>query len=1239
MKIKNNFLLGKMNKDHDERLIKNGELIHAENIHVVKSEGSDAGAIENIMGNKKLTDIDFGTNPEAISGFVDEFEEKIYWHVVSDLGCFLVEWDDRYKNASIVLKDTRPAGENILNLSKDSLITGINLVVDSDNGNRLLLWAEPNNPPRCINIERAKTYGENNFGQDEISLIKKPPIFSPKITPTNDNFVDENNLRDKFLAFSYRYKYLDGEYSALSPFTSLTDAFLPKNFYFDYATGSNESMVNSYREVEIEFNTGSKLVTDVEVVFKQSGSNSVYFVESFNKLEEGWGNNENVTTAFANNKVTKILPEKELFRLYDNVPLSAKSQEIIGNRLVFGNYTENFNLIDSEGKRVNVDLKLTKDSKKIEVGTPTRSIKTNRDYEVGIAYLDEYGRMTTVLTSENNTLHVPVADCVNSNSFSLEINHKPPKFAKYYRIFMKQNKDQYNTVVSSSFYPDGPYVWLKMGPADVNKFVEGDYLVVKSDTNGVMNRYLETRVIEVKDQPRNFLEEEDVLELKQEAGMYFKLKPDGFNISEDGEGFENYQWEVFNSSYRDSVHNEANYIEKPSYYGSQGLDDLSSGGSYTKPDEDIRYIVKIDSTDGEADTFKWSDDDGATYTEGVTITGGAQNLSNGVQVTFGNTTGHFIGDNWIVSAKGRRAGGFGTDDGSSKAYLIIKSVPGDTIEGGAKITIIVEEYGEKNKYFEQVFTSSRRYDNLEEWFYGDGIEEEFEGKFHGYWFRRGITSQNDSRGQFYQNPEGDMCLIVRSSGTSNNFLDGEAKMKGYLTVLQSSINLLFETKEPEVTSDIFYELSRTYRISNGMHLGNGIGDFSQSIAGPAKIKLPFFNCFAWGNGFESYKIKDVFNERTMLIDTRPQGTIEDYRENHRIASLTYSGVYEQSTNYNALNEFNLSLANYKDLDDKYGSIQKIHSRDNNLLVLQEDKAVQVLYGKSVLYAADGSANVQQSTDVLGTTIPYAGEFGISKEPESFVSYGTWLSWTDSVRGKVMKLGGNGLFPISKLGMSSWFRDYFKRGGRFRNIANYDPHLDKMVLSVSPREELQLLRIKCGQELLKHNQTESYNYSVIIEEGAESLKITAHRGSGKITIGVMEYVLSDGAELTYSNLKGIDSVDITVTPDPGTSYYLSHECVMPEVVVEQPEDPEDTGTYYGYLAIACPDGVSVVQYPGIITSPEVLDESFSNKTVKIGDRAFTLGDVNDYSEIDIKGTLYLEKGNNTVKYPSCQEATE
>lgn len=80
-------------------------------------------------------------------------------------------------------------------------------------------------------------------------------------------------------------------------------------------------------------------------------------------------------------------------------------------------------------------------------------------------------------------------------------------------------------------------------------------------------------------------------------------------------------------------------------FSGSGQDDCTSGGTFSGSDS-LDYAVEIDGL-GVPDTFRWSDDGGATWDAStVGITGAAQALNNGVTVTFGATTGHSDNERW-----------------------------------------------------------------------------------------------------------------------------------------------------------------------------------------------------------------------------------------------------------------------------------------------------------------------------------------------------------------------------------------------------------------------------------------------------------------------------------------------------------------------------------------------------------------------------------------------------------------
>ena len=106
-----------------------------------------------------------------------------------------------------------------------------------------------------------------------------------------------------------------------------------------------------------------------------------------------------------------------------------------------------------------------------------------------------------------------------------------------------------------------------------------------------------------------------------------------------------------------------------------------------------------------------------------------------------------------------------------------------------------------------------------------------------------------------------------------------------------------------------------------------------------------------------------------------------------------------------------------------------------MITLCEDKCLKILANKDAVFNADGNPQLTANTNVLGQTIPFSGEYGISKNPESFASESYRVYFTDKVRGTVMRLSKDGLTPISMHGMKDWFRDNLKLSNKL--IGSYD----------------------------------------------------------------------------------------------------------------------------------------------------------------------------------------------------------
>jgi hypothetical protein len=189
-----------------------------------------------------------------------------------------------------------------------------------------------------------------------------------------------------------------------------------------------------------------------------------------------------------------------------------------------------------------------------------------------------------------------------------------------------------------------------------------------------------------------------------------------------------------------------------------------------------------------------------------------------------------------------------------------------------------------------------------------------------------------------------------------------------------------------------------------------------------KHELDWHNCYSFGNGVESNRVGDTFNSIKLTPGVRVSTVFEDYKEEHRKYGMIYSGIYNSNSGVNNLNQFIQAQKITKDINPTHGSIQKLHARDTDLIALCEDKVLRIMANKDALYNADGKPQLIATQNVLGQAVPFVGEYGISKNPESFVAEAYRSYFTDKQRGAVMRLSRDGLTPISQHGMINWFRE-------------------------------------------------------------------------------------------------------------------------------------------------------------------------------------------------------------------------
>jgi len=1277
-KIQRNFLKGRMNKSVDERLVPNGEYIDALNVRLGSTEGTEIGAVENSKGNELLVELTFNNQPlsvnaKCIGAYEDGATETIYWFVNDSTNVFStvtgkVDIIASYNTRTFVLF-YHVVSTSLLNFNKKLLINGVNLIDD------LLFFTDNLNAPRKININ--KTYlvpvaGVDQVTEQDIGVIVAPPLKAPVI----DQFQvggEENYMEDLFLSFAYRWQYEDGEYSAFSPFSAV--AFTPGPFNLNYDTYDNDGMKNIFNSVNISFETGGRNVKDVDVLFKFSTSQTVNVIEQYNKVDQGWVDNSIQTIDFTNKKIYTTLPEEQLLRLFDNVPKIAQAQTIMGNRLMYGNYVDGYDIVNESGKRVYFDydvsliteslindeisgsksdfnytidgivlvpnseisinfggldliagsqigidfnysnsqfsgdasytaggtqplnkfnyaflfniqqsynsvhdlvtspefvsavsefqvdcntgtsvtdifncgivarnewqydgfgisstdqgfsiesslgsdivsvivpgLKFQKYDQTQTPPTPTgvfafeylqaievtglysldsskESLHSNRDYEIAIVYMDDYGRSTTALVDTNNTVYVPCENSITKNNIRIQLNNYPPFWATKYKFVIKESKTGSRNIYSNIFFREEETgdVWYKLEGDNRDKVKDNSNLFVKSDSSGPVLTCTKTKVLDFKSQLEDFLCTKDANgdiisgTCGQPSGTYMQLKPSNFSANAPANAFID----------RTSVGGLPVTSRSFSYARvSCAFSDEASPAAYTP--FDIPAGSVIDFRFNTNRNKRGSNCGSRTYDYNKTFTAGRDytNLHSfvvGQQIDFTNG-----------------------------------------ISGGTDGTI-------------NVITQI------------DAIQPYFTNYLNPGTTTISFQSEND----------GNLWLIIQTGTPRCGGIDARGSYETVQIVVNRATTLnIFETEPIQANDELYYENNQVFDIVGGLHLsGSSTVDQNQTATVPAIIDLTFYNCYTFGNGAESDKVFDALTTPVLSLgDKVTSVSEEEFKEVHRFADITYSGVFNKESNLNKLNQFNLTLANFKTLESSYGPLRKMHARQTDILTLQEDKISYVLTGKNLLSDAAAGGAITSVPEVLGTQLARLEEYGISNNPESFASYGYDIYFTDSKRSSVINLKGGSkggasdkLTVISQVGMRGWFRDLFIDAFPTQKLGGFDPYMNEYVLSSnSDLSNVPPIERDCGYTLIQQSSTNvvSFNLNLTNIIGSVDIVYSAPLGTVRVQVKyngtfVIDTIVQFTGTLSFSKiLNNPTFANVIITPQTSSTYELEFKC--------------------------------------------------------------------------------------------------
>jgi|13_taG_2_1085334.scaffolds.fasta_scaffold00485_5 hypothetical protein len=805
-----------------------------------------------------------------------------------------------------------------------------------------------------------------------------------------------------FPYISYRWKYDDGEYSPYAPFTEVQFISKPIESINDrYEKGFNVFMVNDVENIVLNnIPKGREDVIAIDILYTESISSTVYILKTIEIDAADRGNGFLNGIIISKRALGIALPNNELSRQFDAVPLKAKSQEFTANRLIYGNYVTKFNQgkndLGGDGLQIKIDTVGVVDP----VSGP--SVKTNRTYDVGVVYMDKYGRQGGILSqktgnnSENSSLIKTDFTYSSRVKLTSKISSQPPVWASAYKYYVKDvSTDFYNMTAFNSYLDGEPgdtetaNIYLQFDSKDRNKITEDSFLIPKRDgfatsAGNTITELSRIPVLDIENEAPDIVKAQII---ERAAIKKFTIRDDKAQIITSYSDLSN----ALTPVNPNSANNQVFYIKD------------SLGVTW-----DTQYIITqlnqyITSQSGST-TF---DSKESPYTSLQTI--------------------DFTGFN---------------------ERLALQFVQVDGIES-KKILIDEMEFGtggdvEQRNIFK--ITLSNQLNDQDQIISTKGIDVapaggwNFQTDVDIKFFKLGLSEagQKKLKGSFF-------VKVPKKTGITSfpNLPIGQTELdeEGKLETLKF---FDFETEPGDDSNlDLYWEASSMFPISD--HGLTNIIDWSNCIATVGGTNNKIY--------LESINIQDKFNSTSLVKGIRVNTPEANYSEEYRKYGLIFSGLYNSRTGINELNRFSLADGITKELEPNYGGIQKLHALDTNLLAFTEDKVFRILADKDALFNADEGVNVTATNLVLGQAMVYQGNYGISTHPESFAYFGNNIYFTDAKRGVVMQLTpANGqLFPISSNGMSNFFRD--RIGIADKLIGAYDGAKKLYVISMQGYNEL------------------------------------------------------------------------------------------------------------------------------------------------------------------------------------------
>lgn len=950
-KVTNTFLIPRMDSDTNASFLDNKSYSYLLNMR--PTGYGDNGTLRFIKGSELVVDYSENGTLESVKLFEGN-NNKIYNFLTRADGLSrIVETDAITRASRIIIEDSTVLRFDFLRYQNGIPKPEKEYLNSVSQVDQFIIFSSRHwRYPRIINLNRIADYA-GGFTEEDISLVKKPPFEAPKIIArTKDLTIEDKNLGNMFVSFSCRYKYVDDDYSSLSAYTEAS--FVPQKWTSFQIDGKrkNLGMENPYNKVSLQVNSGGKNVTDIEVYAREHGSNTAYLIYRSNKSQAGITDNSTIIIEYAYSKKYQVLDEQSTNMLYSNCPMFPNAQANVGNRMIYGNFEEGFDLKDKDGHDVKVDYDVLKIQNAYDPNVPERN-KTAVSlfsYKVAPVFLNDYDITTSnLLPTDQKKAEIPInfSDRTFANHLQVKFasGFTMPSFATKVRFGVTSQKLTYENIYITYAKKTGKYTYLQLSNDNINRVKKGDTLIVVSTT--------ETQYNEIYVEDVGEFDSSVGVETK---GIYIKIKDD------------------------DNV-----------------IDLTPNGTSITK-----NYLEHQNGGVGEYEDYVWGIDFvyGSNDTRRFDATSGYAGVNTDVAANWAyasvNNRGHLLKSDFGIIKEGdvlklnlnfeymwKKSGGTFSTNGLGNVHL-------------SKDLYASRDYANvyeflQNEYDEALITVQE--DNDKVWF------------LTNYLFPNFVKNSGIGAYSWAPNDGGGNASEALAVKPSTN-----------VTLLRGIKPVILRTKQSDISDYgdsnglIYYETDKTYPIVNGQVVPDS-WDGSRPV-----FDINFYNGYTWGNGIESYKIRDEFNGKILNQNFRPNTyDINGYGKKRKSNHLTYSNLYNQEMKINGLPTFNPITVNWKALPTEHGEITKLISTDGDLKVFCIDKVINQYYGKSVIADLQGNESVAMSTEVLGSIYELPYKFGC-QNPESVIFANNLIYFTDKKRTRILATADKEIIELNSTDM-------------------------------------------------------------------------------------------------------------------------------------------------------------------------------------------------------------------------------